>query len=211
MNRKTLKTLWQDHEPGLLGRKYDYAVLCPFVEKGDGLHLLFEVRSASLRRQGGQVCFPGGRMEPGETAEQCALRETEEELQIPAAHIQLLGRTDYLCQPGKFSLQPVPGLVDGAGLRAMRPSPAEVEEVFTVPLEFFQSHPPKIYVYTLEPDVPPDFPYDAVGVPPTYPWEGGEAEVPIWRWEGRAVWGLTGRIVKNLLETMGEALPDKNS
>lgn len=211
MNRKTLKTLWRDRAPGLLGRKYDCAVLCPFVEKGDGLHLLFEVRSASLRRQGGQVCFPGGRMEPGETAEQCALRETEEELHIPAAHIQLLGRADYLCQPGKFSLQPVPGLVDGAGLRVMRPSPAEVGEVFTVPLEFFQSHPPKVYVYTLEPDVPADFPYDAVGVPPAYPWEAGEAEVPIWRWEGHAVWGLTGRIVKNLLETMGEALPDKNS
>jgi 8-oxo-dGTP pyrophosphatase MutT (NUDIX family) len=209
MNRKTLKTLWRNRVPGLLGRKFEYAVLCPFVEREDGLYLLFEVRSASLRRQGGQVCFPGGRMEAGETAEQCALRETEEELHIPAAHIQLLGRSDYLCQPGKFSLQPVPGLVDGAGFRALRPSPAEVGEVFTVPLEFFRSHPPKVYVYTLEPDVPADFPYDEVGVPPTYPWEGGELEVPIWRWEGHAVWGLTGRIVKNLLETMGEALPDK--
>lgn len=211
MNRETLKTLWRDRAPGLLGRKYDYAVLCPFVEKADGLHLLFEVRSASLRRQGGQVCFPGGRMEPGETAEQCALRETEEELHIPAANIHLLGRADYLCQPGKFLLQPVPGLVDGEGFRALQPSSAEVGEVFTVPLEFFRSHLPKIYVYTLEPDVPEDFPYDAVGVPSTYPWEGGELEVPIWHWEGHAVWGLTGRIVKNLLETMGEASPDQNS
>lgn len=210
MNAETLKTLWRDRVPGLLGRKLEYAVLCPFVKKEGGLHLLFEVRSTSLRRQGGQVCFPGGRMESGETAEQCALRETEEELHIPAAHIQLLGRADYLCQPGKFSLQPVPGLVDDEGLRALRPSEAEVKETFTVPLEFFQSHPPEVHVYMLEPSVPLDFPYDAVGVPPSYRWEEGEVEVPIWRWEGHAVWGMTGRIVKNLLETMGGASPDKN-
>ena len=126
-----------------------------------------------------------------------------EELSIPAEHIRLLGRSDYLCQPGKFSLQPIPALVDGAGLRAMRPSPAEVAETFTVPLSFFQETPPEVFVYTLEPKIPPDFPYGAVNASPDYRWEAGEAEVPIWRWEGRAIWGLTGRIVKNLLETLG--------
>lgn len=205
INVKTLQALWRDHTPGLLGRKNEFAVLCPFVEREDGLHLLFEVRAATLRRQGGQVCFPGGRMEPGETAEQCALRETEEELCIPPSSIQLLGRSDYLCQPGHFFLQPVPGLVDEAGFCALRPSPAEVAEAFTVPLEFFRSNPPEMYFYTLEPESPSDFPYDAVGVSPPYNWEGGEVDVPIWRWEGRAVWGMTGRIVKNLIETMAEA------
>lgn len=202
MRTETLKTLWRDRTPGLLGRKYACAVLCPFVEKEDGLHLLFEVRATSLRRQGGEVCFPGGRMEPGETAEICALRETEEELGISPAHIQLLGRSDYLSQAGKFSLEPVVGLLEAAGLAAMRPSAAEVESVFTVPLEFFRTQPPKIYTYTLEPNVPADFPYDEVGVSADYRWETGKAEVPIWHWEGHAVWGLTGRIVKNLVETM---------
>lgn len=205
MNGEALKTLWRGRTPKMLGRKNEYAVLCPFVEREDGLHLLFEVRASTLRRQGGQVCFPGGRMEPGETAEQCALRETQEELNIPPFHIQPLGRSDYLCQPGRFFLQPVPGLVDEAGFRALRPSPAEVGDVFTVPLEYFRTHPPEMYAYTLEPDSPADFPYDAVGVSPPYNWEGGEVEVPIWRWKGRAVWGLTGRIVKNLLETMSQA------
>lgn len=206
MDAKTLQTLWHGRAPGLLGRKREFAVLCPFVERRDGLHLLFEVRASTLRRQGGQVCFPGGRMEPGETAEQCALRETEEELSIPPCHVQLLGRSDFLCQPGRFFLQPVPGLVDEAGFRALRPSPAEVGEAFTVPLKFFRSHPPELYAYALEPETPSDFPYDAVGVVPPYDWEGGEVEVPVWRWENHAVWGLTGRIVKNLLETMEESL-----
>ena len=205
MTGRELERAWRDREPGLLGRKHACAVLCPFVETAEGLRLLFEVRAPSLRRQGGEVCFPGGRMEPGETPEQCALRETMEELSIPAEHIRLLGRSDYLCQPGKFSLQPIPALVDGAGLRAMCPSPAEVAETFTVSLSFFQETPPEVFVYTLEPKIPPDFPYDAVNASPDYRWEAGEAEVPIWRWEGRAIWGLTGRIVKNLLETLGGA------
>ena len=44
------------HEPGLLGARREFAVLCPLVEQPDGLHILFEVRAAALR-QGGEVCF----------------------------------------------------------------------------------------------------------------------------------------------------------
>ena len=64
-----LRRRYADHVPGLLGARHSYAVLCPLVERPDGLHLLFEVRSAALHRQPGEVCFPGGRMEAGETPE----------------------------------------------------------------------------------------------------------------------------------------------
>lgn len=60
-----LRRRYADHVPGLLGARHSYAVLCPLVERPDGLHLLFEVRSAALHRQPGEVCFPGGRMEAG--------------------------------------------------------------------------------------------------------------------------------------------------
>ena len=54
-----------DHVPTLLEARHEYAVLCPLVERPDGLHLLFEVRSAGVS-QSGETCFPGGQMEPGE-------------------------------------------------------------------------------------------------------------------------------------------------
>ena len=68
-----------NHVPTLLEARHEYAVLCPLVERPNGLHLLFEVRSAGVS-QSGETCFPGGQMEPGETPADCALRETEEEL-----------------------------------------------------------------------------------------------------------------------------------
>ena len=58
--------------PGLLGATAAYAVLVPVAETAEGLSLLYEVRSPALHHHSGEVCFPGGRMEPGETPEQCA-------------------------------------------------------------------------------------------------------------------------------------------
>ena len=162
-----LRRRYADHVPGLLGARHSYAVLCPLVERPDGLHLLFEVRSAALHRQPGEVCFPGGRMEAGETPEQCALRETEEELAIPRQEVE--------------------------------PSPAEVGEAFTVPLAFFRETAPEQYVYALQPDVPGDFPYETVGIPADYRWARGRVEVPIWYWQGHAVWGMTARLTQDIV------------
>ena len=189
------------HVPGLLGARHSYAVLCPLVEQADGMHLLFEVRAAGLR-QGGEVCFPGGRMEPGEDAAACALRETEEELAIPRTEVTLLGTPDFICSQAGFLLQPVLGAVSAAGLAAMRPSPAEVAEAFTAPLSFFRSQPPERYAYDLIPQVPASFPYAAVGIPEDYPWRRGRVEVPVWYWQGHAIWGMTARLVQELVRPL---------
>ena len=189
---------FQDHEPGLLGASRSYAVLCPLLEGADGLRLLFEVRAPQLR-QGGEVCFPGGKMEPGESALDCALRETEEELSIPREAVTLLGTPDFICNQRGFLLRPVLGLVSQAGLQSLRPSPAEVAEAFTVPLAFFRETPPDLRRYELVPQVPEDFPYGPVGIPRDYPWSRGQVEIPIWRYQGRAIWGMTARLVREII------------
>lgn len=195
---EALRRRYGGHEPGLLGARHEYAVLCPLVERPDGVHLLFEVRAANLR-QGGEVCFPGGRTEPGETPAACALRETEEELAIPPSAVELLGTPDFICNQRGFLLRPVLGLVSAAGLAAMVPSPAEVAEVFTAPLSFFRDTEPEVYSYDLAPQVPETFPYEAVGISRDYPWSHGRTEVPVWHWQGHAVWGMTARIVRELV------------
>ena len=193
-----LRRRYDGHIPGLLGARHNYAVLCPLTEQNGELHLLFEVRAAGLR-QGGEVCFPGGRAENGETAIPCALRETAEELSIPSSEITILGTPDFICNQRSFLLQPVLGLISPAGLAEMRPSRDEVAEVFTVPLSFFRNTPPALYSYQLIPQVQADFPYESVGIPRDYPWAGGAVDVPVWHYENHVIWGMTARIVQNLI------------
>ncbi len=195
---EALSRRFREREPGLLGAARSYAVLCPLVERPEGLHLLYEVRAANLR-QGGEVCFPGGRMEPGETPEQCALRETEEELAIPRQEVRLLGTPDFICNQRGFLLRPILAVVSPEGFEGMRPSPAEVAETFTVPLSFFRETPPEVWKYRLTPQVPEKFPYEAVGISRDYPWADGEIEVPVWYYQGHVVWGMTARITRSLV------------
>lgn len=194
-----LRRFYGSHTPALLGAHREYAVLCPLIRQPDGLHLLFEVRASAIR-QGGETCFPGGRLEPGETPAACALRETEEELSIPAAAIELLGQGDFLCNPRGFLLHPLPGLVSPEGLAALSPTPAEVAEVYTVPLSFFRTVPPRVYTYALTPQVPEDFPYETVGISRDYSWSHGQMEVPIWVYEEHVIWGITARLVQSLID-----------
>lgn len=195
---EALRRRYKGHVPGLLGARSSYAVLVPLLEAADGPRLLFEVRAADLR-QGGEVCFPGGRMEPGETPEACALRETEEELAIPPGEVELLGLPDFICNQRGFLLRPVLGLVSPRGMERLRPSPAEVAEFFTVPLAFFRSTEPVTARYALTPALPEDFPYEAAGIPRDYPWSPGAVEVPSWRYEGHVIWGMTARIVRDII------------
>jgi 8-oxo-dGTP pyrophosphatase MutT (NUDIX family) len=113
------------------GRIVQAAVLVPLVAHPDPTVLL-TLRSARLNSHAGQVSFPGGRMEAGETPEQAALREAEEEVGLDPGLPELVGRlpsvltgTGYLVTPVVALLRPPFGL---------RHDPGEVEEPFEYPL-----------------------------------------------------------------------------
>lgn len=189
----------QTRTPGLMDARRSYAVLVPLVEREGELCLLYEVRARTLRRQPGEVCFPGGLMEPGETPEECALRETWEELAIPSGCVKLLGRLDFIAHRANFLMQPVLGVVDSGALERMVPSPAEVDGVFFVPLSHLLETAPIEYEYELIPTPAENFPYEVIGIPRNYKWQHGWENVPVYPWQGRAIWGLTGRITRNLV------------
>ena len=73
-----------------------FSVTIPLIETEEGLSMVFEVRAAGLKTQPGDICFPGGRMEEGETALQCALRELKEETGISPSDLRVLGQFDTL-------------------------------------------------------------------------------------------------------------------
>ena len=149
-----------------------------------------------------QYSHAAGRLEPGEDAVSCALRETWEELGIPRPAVEVVAELDWLTHQGGFVLYPVLGIVSPEAAERLHPGPAEVKETFFVPVDWLRAHPPEVYAYPLIPRVGEDFPYARIGFPQGYRWRGGRVEVPIYAWEGRAIWGLTGRITRRLLEGM---------
>ena len=195
MTISELEQKFMDRTPGLTGVRNHYAVLVPLVEWNSQTHVLFEVRADTLRRQPGEVCFPGGRMEPGEGPTECAFRETWEELGIPASAIRPIARLDGVFLPSDGLMHPVLAQVDAGAVVHMIASAAEVKETFLVPAGFFAQHPPLLYRFPLEPKVDEDFPYDLIGFPKGYPWRTGIHQVPIWTYKGHVIWGLTARIL----------------
>jgi 8-oxo-dGTP pyrophosphatase MutT (NUDIX family) len=92
--------------------------------------IILTVRAAGLRRHGGQWALPGGRRDPGETAEAAALRELEEEvgLTLPPEHV--LGCLDDYPTRSGFIITPV---VVWGSAAPLRPDPAEVARIDLVP------------------------------------------------------------------------------
>lgn len=109
------------------------AVLVGLVLRDGRWQLLFTVRTDALRHHAGQVSFPGGRLEPGDSGPAAAaLRETAEETRIVATQVEPLGWLDPLATITGFRVLPLVARLD-PGIAPV-PDPAEVAAVFEVPL-----------------------------------------------------------------------------
>ena len=111
------------------------AVLVPLIDRAQGMTVLLTRRAEDLDHHPGQISFPGGRIEAFDDGPQAAaLRETEEEIGLRSEFIDVVGRlADYETGTG-FRIVPLVAVVR-TGF-TLRPSPAEVAEVFEVPLAF---------------------------------------------------------------------------
>jgi 8-oxo-dGTP pyrophosphatase MutT (NUDIX family) len=109
------------------------AVLVPLVDRPEGLTVLLTERASQLARHSGQISFPGGRLEPTDRdVASAALREAQEEIGLDPARVRVFGYLpDHLVISG-FRVTPVLSLVTPPIV--LEPNPAEVAEVFEVPV-----------------------------------------------------------------------------
>lgn len=201
-----IKRIFSGYRAGAEGKYRFFSVLLPVVDAKDGPEVLYEVRAKDMDRQPGEICFPGGEMEEGETPCECALRETYEEIGIPQNHIEVVSRLDTVYTYSNFAMHCYLGIVDEKELSALKLNRAEVDEVFTVSLEGLLSCTPEIYETEVTQKIPDDFPYEKVTGGRMYNWRRGRSVIPVYDIGGRIIWGLTARITKTFLEEIRERM-----
>ncbi|MBS4188699.1 CoA pyrophosphatase [Bacillus sp. FJAT-49705] len=195
--------------PTILGSKNfsKYAVLLPLVQIKGEYHILFEVRSLQLRRQPGEVCFPGGRVDHSDEDERyTAVRETSEELGITKNSIHHISQLDYMISPFGTIIYPFVGFIKN--YEDIQVNPSEVEEIFTVPLSFLLQTKPEIFQvsYKIEPER--DFPFHHIAGGEKYNWQLRNMEECFYYYEDKVIWGLTAKILKHFMEMIEESRED---
>lgn len=197
------KEQFTSRQPRFIGEdKYrQYAVLAPIIDISGEAYLLFEKRSNKLRRQPGEICFPGGKLEPGEALQECAVRETVEELGVLRQQIEVLGPGDIYLSPFNLMIHSFIGVI-----RDYKDtfSTDEVEEIIKVPIDYFRNHQPEKYESKLINEPPEDFPYEWIPGGTKYPWANGKHDILFYRYEKWIIWGLTAQIVKSVVELIDQ-------
>jgi len=112
------------------------AVLFPLVMRNEWKVILTQ-RPETMPSHPGQIAFPGGKAEVGETIAETALRETEEEIGVGASDIELLGRLPSFDAVSQYRITPFVGVVSPTA--NIIPDPREVESAFEVPLSFLMN------------------------------------------------------------------------
>lgn len=110
----------------------DAAVLVPIIWHDTSPSILLTLRAANLAAHAGQVAFPGGRIERGETAEAAALREAAEEVGLDPSLPQVAGQLPHHVTGTGYRVTPVVAFL--APPLTLTPQPGEVAAIFEMPL-----------------------------------------------------------------------------
>ena len=152
------------------------AVLVGVVPREGDLHVLLTQRHADLKAHAGQIAFPGGRIDVGETPLQAALRETHEETGIESRFVKPLGYLEGYVTGTGFFISPVVALLQEGFM--LQPQVDEVVDIFEVPLSYLMDSKNRQTLFR-------------------------ESDGKTWRYyaypfEGRNIWGATAGMIKNL-------------
>ena len=160
------------------------AVLVPFFEHEGEHHLLFTLRTSNLPTHKGDVSFPGGRYHADDASLlHTALRESEEEVGLKQADVQIIGPLDDLrTLASNYVVTPYVGMIPYP--YDFQPSAWEVAEIFSVPFVFLED------LGNLNDE--------------TWVHDGKTIPIQTYRYQGYKIWGATQRMIQNLLEILGK-------
>ncbi|SNB47669.1 CoA pyrophosphatase [Geobacter sp. DSM 9736] len=159
------------------------AVLLPLFVRNNALHILFTKRTEQLNHHGGEISFPGGVCQAEDEAPlETALRETWEEVGIPAGEVEVLGCLDDVYSIHNYLVTPFIGLFSGK-IR-LAPNDAEIARIIEIPI----CHLLRPEIFRVE----------------DRPWRGRPHPVYFYQFQGDEIWGLTASILRQFLQVVFE-------
>jgi 8-oxo-dGTP pyrophosphatase MutT (NUDIX family) len=167
-------------ESAVLARARPAAVLAPIVARPEGLNILLTLRASHLRAHSGQVAFPGGKIDRGETPAEAALREAREEIGLEERFIEPLGWLDPYFTGTGYRVAPLVALIDP--LFTATVNKLEVDEVFETPFSLLMD-PANHLIDERE-------------------WQGRRRKFYVMRDQEHYIWGATAGILRNLYERL---------
>jgi len=199
--------------PGINGKEeyFNSAVLVLLMLFNGEYHFVFEKRSANIR-QAGEICFPGGKFDPCQDVDfrDTAIRETVEELGVASSKISIIGNLDTVVATMGATVDAFLGVIDISSLDELQINTAEVEQIFAIPVSFFENNLPEVYKVnvTVHPSYINEageevisFPAKELGLPERYtkPWGNVRGNVFVYKVEGVTIWGMTARLIRDVV------------
>ena len=155
------------------------AVLIPLLVESSIPHVLLTRRADHLRNHKGEISFPGGRMEDGETPAQAAVREAFEEVSLHSDHIEVVGELEPIATfVSNSHITPVVAHIAGAPV--LTADPSEVARVFAVPLHELA----RVDTYRNE----------------WWQTPRGDINIHFFELDDETIWGATGRLLHHVLD-----------
>lgn len=195
--RKTLK----NRQFSILDSTHESAVVVPIIKINNETHILFEVRALSLNNQPGEICFPGGKIEKGENALNCAIREACEELNISKNNIEIINKLACLVTPFNMTIYSFCGILNNVKFDSIKFNKHEVASIFSVPINELLNQNPLLSNMTISLDPPRNFPFHLIPKGKAYEWKAGKCPVYFYKYKNYIIWGITAKILKNFLDT----------
>lgn len=203
-NLERIENILFFHRPKPINVEDRFSVFVPLMKIEGEICVVYELRALSLRRQPGEISFPGGKMERGESPRYAAVRELCEELLIPSDKVQVFGETDYLITRGTSQIYSFAGLIKDIEFEDIRPNVDEVEKLFYVPLRWLMENEPKKYTMDVELIQSEDFPFELIPNGKDYKFYKGVDEILFYEYEDYVIWGFTAKITDRLIRILKE-------